>query len=130
MFIINSINGSVQLLGAPDFLRNNGPPWTDNLLDPGPSWGDGGTTTNQNWESQPGGIYGSFVVPWIRPVPVRPSYVLRSPGNARADERCIRDNHLQSRRLERMHSPSTIRNPIFNPRVNRRDDHREGPFDK
>ena len=39
MFGVYSINGSVQWLGVPDFLRTDGPPWTDNLLAPVPSWG-------------------------------------------------------------------------------------------
>ena len=31
MFGVNYINGSVQWLGVPDFLRNDGPPWTDHI---------------------------------------------------------------------------------------------------
>ena len=44
-FGVNSINESVQWLGISDFLRTDGPPRTDNLLDPGPSWVEDGTTT-------------------------------------------------------------------------------------
>ena len=40
-----TINGSFEHLGVPG---------DENLLDPGPSWGDGGTTTIQNWGIQPG----------------------------------------------------------------------------
>ena len=77
MFCVNFINGNVQWLGIPDFLRTNGPPCTDNLLDPGPSWVYGGTTTNQNWGSKPRGPYGSVSVSWNCPVLVRPAYVRR-----------------------------------------------------
>ena len=48
MFRVNSINGSVQWLGVSDPMRTDGPPWTDNILDPSPVWGTGGTATNQN----------------------------------------------------------------------------------
>ena len=36
------INGSVKWLGVPSFLRNDGPPWADNVLCPSPRWGVGG----------------------------------------------------------------------------------------
>ena len=32
----NSINGSVEWLGFPDFLRTDGPTWTENVLAPHP----------------------------------------------------------------------------------------------
>ena len=48
------INGSVEYLGIPDFQRTGGPFWDENLLDPCFSWGDSGTTTNQNWLVEPG----------------------------------------------------------------------------
>ena len=43
-----SINGSVELLGIPDFF--SGPRFTEDILDPYDTtgWGDGGTP-NQNW---------------------------------------------------------------------------------
>ena len=44
--------------------------------------------------------------------------------------RRVRDGHLRSRRLARMRSPSTSRNPICNMWVNRQDDHQEGPVDQ
>ena len=49
------INGSVECLGITKFHRNGGLFWDDNLLDPHHSWGEGGTTTNQNWGVQPVG---------------------------------------------------------------------------
>ena len=48
MFGVNSINGSVQWLGVPAPLRTCGPPCTDNILAPSPSWGTGGNATNPN----------------------------------------------------------------------------------
>ena len=130
MFGVNTMNGSVQWLSVPDFLRTDGPPWSDNLLATGPSWGDGCTTTNQNWGTQHGGPYGSVAIPWSRPVPVRPAYVRRSPENARTAARRVHNDHLQRRRLARMRIPSTNSNSICNPRVNLRDDHQEGPVDQ
>ena len=55
MFFRNSINGSVEWLGIPEFMRNNGPSWTANILAPHPSSGDRGSITNTNWVSQYGG---------------------------------------------------------------------------
>ena len=36
MYGRKSINGSVDWLGVPTFLRNDGPPWDDNILCPSP----------------------------------------------------------------------------------------------
>ena len=55
MFVRNSMNGTVEWLGVPEFLRNDGPPWTLNLLDPYENWEDIGSITNPNWGSQSGG---------------------------------------------------------------------------
>ena len=33
------MNGSVEWLGVPNFLRNDGPPWTLNLLAYYDNWG-------------------------------------------------------------------------------------------
>ena len=125
-----SINGSVEYLDIPDFHRTGGPFWADNLLAPCSGWEDGGTSTNQNWRVQPGVPYGSVAVPWSRTVPALPAYVPRIPENARAAAHRVRDNHLQIRRLACMCSPATSRNHIRNPRVDRRDDHWEGPVDQ
>ena len=51
----NPINGRVKWLGVPDFLMTNGPPWTTYILAHCPSWGDQGSITNPNWDSQSGG---------------------------------------------------------------------------
>ena len=49
------INGSVKILGVPDFLWNDRMPWNLNLLDPYDGWGCRVCSTNQNWVSQSGG---------------------------------------------------------------------------
>ena len=92
MFGVNSIYGSVQWLGVPDFLKTNGPAWTDNILAPNPSWGDGDTTTNPNCGSQPVGPYGRVAVLWSGTVRVMPYYVRRIPENTCSAARCVRDN--------------------------------------
>ena len=127
---IISINGSVEHLGITDFHRTDGPFWAANILAPSYSWGDGGTTTNNNWGIKPVGPYRSAALPWSRPVPVCPSYVRRSLENTHAAVHRVRDNHLLSRRLTCMRSPSNSLNLTKNPRVNWRDDHREDPVDQ
>ena len=68
MFRVNSLNRSVQWFGFPAPLRTNGPPWTDNILDPSPGWVNGGNATNQKWLRQYVGPYVSVAVLWIGPV--------------------------------------------------------------
>ena len=55
MFGRNSINGSVKWIGVPNFLRNDGPPWTLNILAPDANLGERGYSTNQNRGSGSGG---------------------------------------------------------------------------
>ena len=122
MFGINSINGSVEWLRVPDFLRTNGPAWTANLLAPHPSWGGGGSTTNPNWGSKYGRVSGSVSVPRNRPVCVLPIFHRRISENMRTAAHRVCDNLLRGNRLERMQSSSTFRKPIRNWWVNRQDD--------
>ena len=119
MFGINSINGSVQWLGVPDFLRTDGPAWTANLLDTHPSWGDQGSSTNPNWGSQYGGHSDSVLIPWDCPVCVLPVYRHIILENSHTATRRVHNNLLQGNSLLRMQSPSTCCNPIRNWRVNR-----------
>ena len=73
------VNGSVECLGVPRFLCNDGHPWTDNILVPSPRWGVGGTFETWALESQPGGCYigcyGGVDVPWRGAVPDRATYL-------------------------------------------------------
>ena len=117
---VNSINGSVQWLGVPDPLINDRPPWTDNILAPGPDWGTGGTDTNPNWGSQPVGPYVSVSVPCIGPIFSMPAYVVRIPENMRSAVRRICDDLLQENHMARMQSISTFRSILRNRLVNRR----------
>ena len=125
-----SINGSVELLGVPEFHRNGGPFWTTNLLSPHPSWVNGGTITNKNRISQPGITSGSVAVPWNCPVCVLPVYVRRLSENTRAAVHCVRDDQIRSNHMALMHSPSTSSNPIQNPPVNQQNDDWESSVDQ
>ena len=122
MFGRYSINGSVEWLGVPDFLRNDGPPWTLNLLPPYASWGDRGSSTNINWGSGSGGHYNSVSILWNRPVHVLPVYHRRIFENMGCDTRRVHEDLLRDNRTYRMQSPSTCRNPIRGRLVNRQDD--------
>ena len=130
MFGRISINRSAELFGVPDFHRTGGPFWDDNLLVVRSSWGDGGTTTHQNWGSKPGGPYGSVAVPWNCPVHVLPVNIRRISENTSAAARRVCDNRLWSNCLARMRIPSTSRNPIHNRRFNQQGDDWDGPGDQ
>ena len=78
MFGRKFINGSFEWIGVPDFLREYGPPWTENILCPSPRWGVGGTVENLAWDSQPVGRYGGLDIPWRGAVPACPAYLPRS----------------------------------------------------
>ena len=92
MYSRKSMNGSVKWLGVPSFLRNDGPPWADNILCLSLRWGVRGTFEIWYLESKPGGHYGSVDVPWRGAVPARLAYLPWSPENARATTR--RFHHL------------------------------------
>ena len=129
MFGINFINGNVQLLGVPASLSTNGPPQTDNILAPGPDWGNGGTATNSNWVSQPVGTYGSVDVPCSGTVCSMPNYARRIPENMRSSARYVRDDLLQYNRTARMKSLSTSCSILRDRLVNWRDCDWDGLWD-
>ena len=56
--------------------------------------------------------------------------MLRSPDNARAAARRVHDDFLHDRRRALMWITYTSRNPVQNPRINRRVDDWEGPVDQ
>ena len=64
----NYINGSVEWFGVPDFLRNDAPPWTLNLLYPYANWGDRGSSNNPSWVSGSGGHSDGIAILCNRPV--------------------------------------------------------------
>ena len=130
MFVINSINGSVQWLGVPDLLRTDGPPWTDNLLDHYASWGDRGCITNPYCGSQPWGEPNSVSITWNRPIRVLPIYHRRIFENMHTAVCHVRDNILQDNCTERMQSTSTCRNPIHSRQVNWQNDNWDDLWDE
>ena len=129
MFGINSINGGVQWLGVPNFLRTYGPAWTANLLATHPSWGDQGSINNYNWGSQSRGNSDSFSILWNRPTRVYPVYHHRIFENTHAAAPRVRDNILQYNCLARMQIPTTCLSPIHNP-LGHRDDNRDDLWDE
>ena len=94
MFGRNYINGSVEWLGVPELLRNDGLPWTANILAPYASWGDRGSRTNTNWGSQYGGGSDSVSVPWNCPLCIHPVYQRRIFENKRSAARRVHGDIL------------------------------------
>ena len=123
-----SINGSVQILGIPDFVRNSTFSFIGNLQSPSMTtvWGHA-DTPNKNWVVRLGGPYRMYSVPWGSTVPVRLAYISRSPDNPRAAARRICYDFLRQRRCNRMRIPSTSRNHIVNTMIQQRGYDREGP---
>ena len=74
MFGRNSINGSVEWLGVPNFLKNYVPTWTLNLLAPYAHWGDRGSSTSTKLGSGSGGYYDGVSINWNIPACVLPIY--------------------------------------------------------
>ena len=112
------INGRVKWLGVPTFLRNDGTPWADNVLCTSLCWGVGGTYEIWDLESQPGGRYSNVDVPWRGAVPARPTYLPRSPENARATVRRVCDDLLREHRMARAQSISDSRHILRDELVN------------
>ena len=84
-----STNGSVKLLGIPNFRRTSLPMYTDNLLDPHDTTclGDGGNY-NQNWGVHPGGPYSNVATSCGTTVPDSTTYMPRTLENPRATACC------------------------------------------
>ena len=121
MFGVNSINGSIQWLGVPAPLRTDGPLCNDNILAHSPAWETGGTATNPNWGSQPGGPYDSVDVLSSGPVRAMPDYVRRSLENTCSAVRRVCEDLLRDNCMVRMQSLSTSLSILRNSLVNRRD---------
>ena len=73
-FVRNPINGIVEWLGVPDFLRTDATACTANFLAPHPSWWCRGSSTNRNWGSQSGGDSDIVSIPWNRYICFLPVY--------------------------------------------------------
>ena len=74
MFGRNYINGSVEWIGFPNLLRNDGPPWTLNILAPYANLGDIQSSTSTHWGSGSEGHCGSVSISWNCPTCVLPVY--------------------------------------------------------
>ena len=126
-----SINGSVKILGIPNFRRTSGPMYTNNLQDTHDTtgWGDS-VNSNQNWGFQPGGPYSNVAMAWGTTIPAHTTYMPMSLDNLCAAACHVRDNFRRERRREIDFKGSRSCNPVVNPRVNWRGDDREGPVDQ
>ena len=113
---------------SPIFLWTH---FTENILAPYNTifWGYGGTPI-QNWPVLLGGPYRNVSIPWCGAIYAYHAYMLRSPDNARAAARRVHDDFLHDRRRALMWITYTSRNPVQNPRINRRVDDWEGPVDQ
>ena len=101
MFVQKSINWSVEWLGVPSFLRNDGPPWTLNLLAPYADWGGRGSITSQNLSSGSRGYSGSVFINWNRPARVLPIYYRRIFEKTHSAARCACEDPLMENRKYR-----------------------------
>ena len=120
MFSSKSINGSVEWMGVPEFLRTNGPAGTANILSPCPSWVDRGSVTNLNWGSQYRGCSYNVSVPWNYPIRVLLVYTiwsLKTYPLLHATSLTISFELIVRQALQ---SHSTCRNPIISQRIIRR----------
>ena len=122
MFGRKSINGSIEWLGVPSFLWNDGPHWTLNTLATYADWVGIVFSTSQNLSSGSGEYSDSVSVNWNRPVCVPPIYHRRIFENTRSYARRAHENLLMENRTYRMQSPSNFRNPIRGRLINRKDD--------
>ena len=112
MFGRSSINGIVRWIGVPDFLRNNGLPWTFNILSPYSRWVDRGYSTNLNWGSVSGGNHNIVSISWNHPACFLPIYHHRVFENTCSAVCHTCKGLLRENCTYIMQSPSACRNPI------------------
>ena len=122
MFGSKSMNGSVECIVVPNFLSNDGPTWTLNLLDPCAGWGKRGSSTSLNLSSGSGGYSDSVSINCNRPSCVLPIYYRRIFENSHSAACRARDKLLMENFTYYMQSPYTCGNPIYSCLVKRRDD--------
>ena len=122
MFRRKLIDGSVRWLGFPSFLRNDGLPWTLNILAPYADWVGRGSSTSQNLSSGSVVYSDSIFMNCNWPACVLTIYNQRIFSNARSAARHARNNLLMENRMYRMQISSTCHNPIRSRLVNWRDD--------
>ena len=91
MFDRESVNGSVEWLDVPSFLRNDGPPLTLNLLSPYADWGCREFSTSHNLSSGSGGYSEIVSINCNHPARVSPIYHWRIFENTCIAARRARD---------------------------------------
>ena len=111
MFVRNSINGRVKWISVPNFLRNDGTPWTLNLLDPYTNLGGRGSSTSLNLVSGSGGYFDGVSINWNQPTCVLRIYHQRIFENTCSAACRARDNISMENCTYRMQSSSTCRHP-------------------
>ena len=94
-----SINGTVEWLGTPAPFCDTGVAWPENILVPGPRWGDGGNYKTWDLQTQYGVRFGGRSVPWRGAVPFCAAFLPRSLVNTRAITRRVQDICLRENRL-------------------------------
>ena len=122
MFGRISINGSIEWLGVPNFLRNDGPPRKLNILAPYANWGDKGYNTSPNLVSGSRENSDGVSINWNCPAHILPVYHRRIFENTRSAARRTHEDLLMDKHTYRMQSPYTCRNPARGRLVNRQDD--------
>ena len=117
-----SINGSVKWISVPVPFSNNGVTLTANLFCPAACWGDEVRVGAWAWGIQPGVCFGKVDVLLRGAVYARAAYLYRSPENARATVRRVRDAPLWEHRLARAQNLLLSPHISGDEQVNRSDD--------
>ena len=111
MFGRNYINGSVKWIGVPNFLRNDWPPWTLNLLEFYANGGGRGSSNSPNLGSGSGGYSDGVYIPWNQPARVLLAYHCIIFENTRRSAHHACNDLLMENHTYRMQSPSTFATP-------------------
>ena len=106
-----SINGSVQLLGIPDFVRNSELSFFQDLQAPTVTsgWGDA-DTSNKKRGVIPGGPYINIVAAWVSTVTSHLDDMPRILENLRTSAGHVRDDLRHQRRHDLMRDAPKVAN--------------------
>ena len=123
------MNGSVELLGIPNFLLD---PFLPRI-----SWFSMIPQVEETvvpiFKSGPfflGRQYSKISIPWCGTIPACLNYMPRIMENVRAAACRVRDDFLRGMCCVRMRIPSTSCNSVRNLQINRHGYDREGPVDR
>ena len=129
-FIPSPRNSSInKWIGIPIFLRNDGPPFTLNILDPCANWVNRGSSTSTKLGRGSMGYSDSVSINWNRPTRVLPIYHRRIFEKTCSTAHCACDYLLMENCTYRMQSPPTCRKSICSLSVNRKDDASDDRWD-